>query len=40
VDDRASMNDQRKRNVRTALLLAAVAAAFMCSVIAKRLWFS
>ncbi|HTH43931.1 MAG TPA: cytochrome oxidase small assembly protein [Oxalicibacterium sp.] len=34
------MNDLRKRNVRTALLLAAVAAAFMLSVIAKRLWFS
>jgi hypothetical protein len=34
------MTDQRKRNVRTAVLLAAVAAAFMFSVIAKRWWFS
>jgi hypothetical protein len=34
------MTDQRKRNLRTAVLLATVAAAFMFSVIAKRLWFS
>jgi len=34
------MSDQRKRNIRTAVLLAAVAAAFMFSVIAKRMWFS
>jgi hypothetical protein len=36
----ADVNDQRKRNIRTALLLAAVAVAFMFSVVAKRMWFS
>jgi hypothetical protein len=34
------MTDQKKRNLRTGLLLAAVAAAFMLSVIVKRVWFS
>jgi hypothetical protein len=34
------MTDLKKRNLRTGLLLAAVALMFMFSVIAKRLWFS
>ncbi len=34
------MTDQKKRNLRTGLLLAAVAIAFMLSVIAKRIWFA
>ncbi len=34
------MTDQKKRNLRTGLLLAAVAIAFMLSVVAKRIWFS
>jgi hypothetical protein len=34
------MMDQKKRNLRTGLLLAAVAIAFMLSVVAKRIWFS
>ncbi|RBA25015.1 cytochrome oxidase small assembly protein [Herminiimonas fonticola] len=34
------MTDQKKRNLRTGLLLAVVAIAFMLSVIAKRIWFS
>ncbi|MDO9421803.1 MAG: cytochrome oxidase small assembly protein [Herminiimonas sp.] len=34
------MTDQKKRNLRTGLLLAAVAIAFMLSVVVKRIWFS
>jgi hypothetical protein len=34
------MTDQKKRNLRTGLILAAIAAAFMFSVVAKRIWFS
>ena len=34
------MTDQKKRNLRTGLLLAAVAIAFMLSVVAKRIWFA
>nr|WP_274377800.1 cytochrome oxidase small assembly protein [Janthinobacterium sp. Marseille] len=31
--------EQKKRNLRTALILGAIAAMFMFGVIAKRLWF-
>lgn len=34
------MTDQKKRNLRTGLILAVVAIAFMLSVVAKRIWFS
>jgi hypothetical protein len=34
------MTDQKKRNLRTGLLVGAIAVAFMLSVIAKRVWFS
>ncbi|MFJ7567246.1 cytochrome oxidase small assembly protein [Herminiimonas sp. NPDC097707] len=37
---RLHMTDQKKRNLRTGLILAVIAAGFMLSVIAKRLWFS
>jgi hypothetical protein len=33
------MKDQEKRNLRTALILAAIAAMFMFAVIAKQVWF-
>jgi len=33
------MDDLRRRNRRTGLLLAAVALAFMFGTIAKRIWF-
>lgn len=33
------MSDQKKRNLRTALILASIAALFMFGVIAKRTWF-
>ncbi|MDQ7970109.1 MAG: cytochrome oxidase small assembly protein [Oxalicibacterium faecigallinarum] len=32
-------SDQKKRNVRTALILASIAAMFMFGVFAKRMWF-
>ena len=31
--------DQKKRNLRTALILASIAAMFMFGVFAKRMWF-
>lgn len=34
------MMDQKKRNLRTGMLLAVVAIAFMLSVIVKRIWFA
>tara|TARA_R110001599_G_scaffold64023_3_gene179296 strand:- start:958949 stop:959053 length:105 start_codon:yes stop_codon:yes gene_type:complete len=33
------MTDLKKRNLRTALILAVIAAMFMFSVIIKRVWF-
>jgi hypothetical protein len=34
------MTDLKKRNLRTGLILAAIAVMFMLSVIVKRVWFS
>jgi len=31
--------EQKKRNLRTALILGTIAAMFMFGVIAKRIWF-